>query len=164
MLSCGDLCSPQGVTLHLVASDTGIRKVEFGGHHGPDCRPDRLHPLVAEALRQLGQYFAGRRREFDLPLEPRGTAFQLRVWRALQAIPYGETRSYAEIARAVGSPRGFRAVGAANGQNPIAIVVPCHRVIASSGALQGFGGGLEVKRMLLDLEARARSAASATAG
>jgi len=101
---------------------------------------------------ELDQYFEGKRREFSFPLDLRGTDFQLACWRALLAIPYGETRSYADIARAVGSPQGFRAVGMANNRNPIAIVVPCHRVIASDGTLCGYGGGLDIKRKLLELE------------
>ncbi len=104
------------------------------------------------SVQQLEDYFAGRRREFSLPLDLRGTDFQLRCWRALLAIPYGETRTYAEIAQAVGCPRGFRAVGMANHDNPVAIIVPCHRVIASDGGLGGYGGGLDTKRWLLELE------------
>jgi len=107
-----------------------------------------LRPYVSE----LQQYFAGHRRQFGFPLDLRGTDFQLACWQALLAIPYGETRSYGDIARAVGRPRGFRAVGMANNRNPAAIVVPCHRVIASDGTLCGYGGGLEIKRKLLDLE------------
>jgi methylated-DNA-[protein]-cysteine S-methyltransferase len=103
-------------------------------------------------VQQLQEYFAGERREFSFPLDLRGTDFQLACWRALLAIPYGETRSYGDIARAVGKPQGFRAVGMANNRNPLAIVVPCHRVIASDGTLCGYGGGLEVKRKLLELE------------
>lgn len=110
----------------------------------------------AEALqpyaRELEEYFAGQRREFSFPLDMRGTEFQLACWRALLAIPYGETRTYADIARAVNRPTGFRAVGMANNRNPIAIVVPCHRVIASDGTLCGYGGGLDLKRKLLELE------------
>jgi O-6-methylguanine DNA methyltransferase len=109
---------------------------------------EALHPFV----RELEEYFAGRRREFSFPLDLRGTDFQLACWRALLAIPYGETRSYADIARAVGRPTGFRAVGMANNRNPVAIVVPCHRVIASDGSLCGYGGGLDLKRKLLELE------------
>ncbi len=97
-------------------------------------------------------YFAGELREFQLPLDMRGTDFQLRVWRQLRTIPYGETRSYSEIARAIQAPNAVRAVGAANGANPISIVVPCHRVIGSSGKLVGYGGGLALKKRLLDLE------------
>lgn len=107
---------------------------------------------MQDYVRELEQYFAGQRREFSFALDLRGTDFQLACWRALLAIPYGETRTYADIARAVGRPRGFRAVGRANNRNPLAIVVPCHRVIASDGTLCGYGGGLDVKRKLLELE------------
>jgi O-6-methylguanine DNA methyltransferase len=110
--------------------------------------PRQMRPFVDE----LEQYFAGKRREFTFPLDLRGTDFQLACWRTLQAIPYGETRTYADIARAVGKPNAFRAVGMANNRNPVAIVVPCHRVIASDGSLCGYGGGLEVKRKLLEFE------------
>ena len=110
--------------------------------------------LVEEVRRQLNEYFEGRRRQFDLPLAPSGTPFQLRAWQALRDIPYGATRSYGEQARAMGQPRAVRAVGAANGRNPIAIVVPCHRVIGGDGKLTGYGGGLDVKQYLLDLEQR----------
>ena len=103
-------------------------------------------------VRELEEYFAGTRRAFDFPLDLRGTDFQIACWRALLAIPYGETRTYADIARAVGRPQGFRAVGMANNRNPVAIVVPCHRVIASDGTLCGYGGGLDIKRKLLELE------------
>jgi O-6-methylguanine DNA methyltransferase len=103
-------------------------------------------------VEELEEYFSGQRRNFSFPLDLRGTEFQLACWRALLAIPYGETRSYADIARAVGRPQGFRAIGMANNRNPIAIVVPCHRVIASDGSLCGYGGGLETKRRLLELE------------
>ena len=108
----------------------------------------QLHSYVSE----LEEYFAAKRREFTFPLDLRGTEFQKACWGALLAIPYGETRSYADIARAVGKPNAFRAVGMANNRNPIAIVVPCHRVIASDGTLCGYGGGLDVKRKLLELE------------
>jgi len=101
---------------------------------------------------ELEEYFAGQRREFSFALDLRGTDFQLACWRALLAIPYGKTRTYADIARAVGRPKGFRAVGMANNRNPVAIVVPCHRVIASDGTLCGYGGGLDVKRKLLEFE------------
>ena len=110
--------------------------------------PDRMQPYVSE----LQEYFAARRHAFSFPLNLRGTDFQLACWRALLAIPYGETRTYADIARAVKKCSAFRAVGMANNRNPIAIVVPCHRVIASDGSLCGYGGGLEVKRKLLELE------------
>lgn len=110
--------------------------------------PRRMQPYQIE----LEEYFSGGRRAFNFPVDLRGTDFQLACWRALLAIPYGETRSYAAIARAVGKPTAFRAVGMANNRNPIAIVVPCHRVIASDGSLCGYGGGLDVKRKLLELE------------
>src|SRR5437588_10266036 len=113
-----------------------------------EASPDALRSCVSE----LEEYFAGRRRQFTFPLDLRGTEFQVKCWRALLAIPYGETRSYADIARAVRRPQAFRAVGMANNRNPIAIVVPCHRVIASDGTLCGYGGGLDVKRKLLELE------------
>ncbi len=110
-----------------------------------------------EALRQLRDYLAGRRVDFDLPLAPEGTPFQQEVWRAVAAIPYGETRSYGEIARQIGRADAVRAVGAANGQNPLPIVIPCHRVIGSDGRLTGYGGGLPLKKRLLALESRQRS-------
>lgn len=108
--------------------------------------------LMAEVLRQLRAYFNGKLRRFDLPLDPQGTPFQLRVWKELQKIPYGETQSYLQIAQAIGKPTGSRAVGMANGRNPIPIVIPCHRVIGASGKLVGFGGGLPTKQRLLLLE------------
>ena len=107
-----------------------------------------------EVLVQLGEYFAGERTAFDLPLRPVGSDFELAVWEQLTLIPYGETRSYGSVAKAVGEPGGAQAVGAANGRNPLAIVVPCHRVIGADGSLVGFGGGLPRKRFLLDLEQR----------
>jgi methylated-DNA-[protein]-cysteine S-methyltransferase len=110
-------------------------------------------PPLDEARRQLEAYFAGELREFDLPLAPEGSEFQLRVWEQLRAIPYGETISYGELARRVGDPAAARAVGLANGRNPLPVIVPCHRVIGADGALTGFGGGLERKRRLLELEA-----------
>lgn len=108
--------------------------------------------LLYEAYKQLNEYFAGRRREFELPLCFHGTTFQQAVWRELQRIPYGETRSYADIAIGIGNPKAVRAIGQANHRNPIMIIVPCHRVINKNGTLGGFGGGLEVKKFLLDLE------------
>ena len=112
-------------------------------------------PFLRQATGQLEEYFAGRRRKFDLDLRPTGTPFQLEVLDALATIPYGETRSYGEIAAQIGRPRAVRAVGAANGRNPLPVVLPCHRVIGADGSPTGFGGGLETKRYLLDLE-RAR--------
>jgi methylated-DNA-[protein]-cysteine S-methyltransferase len=109
-------------------------------------------PDLAPYLRELDDYFAGERREFSFPLDLRGTAFQLACWHALLEIPYGETRSYRDIAQAIGHPHAYRAVGMSNNRNPVAIVVPCHRVIASNGTLCGYGGGLDIKCKLLDLE------------
>lgn len=120
--------------------------------HWPDVVWQESPEATAGYVRELEEYFAGSRREFSFPLDLRGTPFQVKCWRALLEIPYGETRTYADIARAVGQPKGFRAVGLANNRNPIAIVVPCHRVIASDGTLCGYGGGLDVKRKLLELE------------
>jgi methylated-DNA-[protein]-cysteine S-methyltransferase len=111
-----------------------------------------LRGPVAEAVRQLSEYFAGKRTGFDLALAPRGTQFQRAVWRQLQGIAYGETISYGELARRVGNPKASRAVGSANGANPLPIVIPCHRVIAGDGTLGGFGGGVPTKKTLLDLE------------
>jgi methylated-DNA-[protein]-cysteine S-methyltransferase len=142
--------------LRLVASATGLRSVSFHGEvPGPDA-VDGDSPVLAQAARQLGEYFAGTRTAFTIPLDLRGTPFQLDAWQRLAEIPYGETVSYAEQARRVGRPRAVRAIGAANGSNPVPIVLPCHRVIGSDGALTGFGGGLEVKRALLDHEAGVR--------
>lgn len=114
---------------------------------------DDADPVLRAAADQLAEYFAGERHGFDLPLTPRGTAFQQSVWAQLRLIPYGTTVSYGEIARRLGAPNAFRAVGLANGRNPIAIVVPCHRVVGADGSLTGFGGGMPAKRTLLDLEA-----------
>lgn len=147
--------SPVGRLL-IAASDEGLHAIEFPqGRHRlkRDAHwQESPHPLLSEAARQLGEYFAGQRRVFDLPLAPQGTDFQQRVWQALRAIPYGQTRSYAQLATAIGQPKAMRAVGAANGRNPLSIVVPCHRVIGADGSLVGFGGGLPVKTFLLRLE------------
>ena len=151
--------SPIG-TLLLVGDRHVLRELHFhGGTPRPDWRRD--DDALAEARTQLEQYFAGERSEFDLELDLRGTDFQRKVWEALLTIPYGETRSYGEIARQIGRPDRARAVGAANGSNPIAIVVPCHRVIGSDGSLTGYGGGLERKRWLLDHEAGVAQLATA---
>ena len=114
--------------------------------------PGRETPLLCRGRQELWEYLAGERRDFALPLHPRGTPFQRRVWQVLGDIPYGQTRTYAQIARAVDSPRGFRAVGMANHRNPIPILIPCHRVVGSGGALTGYAGGLELKKALLALE------------
>jgi methylated-DNA-[protein]-cysteine S-methyltransferase len=113
---------------------------------------DQRHPVLKETERQLGEYFNGARKKFDLPLDFAGTAFQKSVWKALLKIPYGQTRSYGELAKQLGNAKAMRAVGAANGRNPISIVAPCHRVIGASGKLTGFAGGLQAKAFLLQLE------------
>ena len=155
-LASSDLSSPVG-RLTLVAEDVGLVAILWEDDDPLRVRlgttqTDPTHAVLAETGRQLDAYFAGTRTMFDLPLAPRGTAFQQAVWRALLAIPFGETRSYAQIARAIGRPTATRAVGAANGRNPISIVAPCHRVVGSGGALTGFAGGLAAKRWLLDHE------------
>jgi len=111
-------------------------------------------PIIGLAARQLEEYFAGKRRQFDVPVSPHGTVFQQAVWKELLAIPYGETRSYKQVAQGIGNPDACRAVGMANNRNPISIIIPCHRVIGSNGALVGYGGGIDMKRRLLDLEKR----------
>ena len=151
--------SPVGM-LTLVASDAGLVAVLW-----PDDDPlrvrlgplvvDDAQPVLVEAVRQLRGYFAGAVTTIELPLDMRGTDFQKRVWAALLAIPYGETRSYGAIARDIGRPSASRAVGAANGRNPLSIVAPCHRVVGTGGQLTGFAGGLEAKALLLALERRA---------
>lgn len=159
--------SPVG-PLFLAASPRGLVALEFDARlpgqqtirpNPRDLRAEKGRVTFEESpaamqpyVRELEEYFAGTLRQFTFALDLRGTDFQLACWRSLLAIPYGETRSYADIARAVGRPRGFRAVGLANNRNPVAIVVPCHRVIASDGTLCGYGGGLDLKRKLLEIE------------
>jgi methylated-DNA-[protein]-cysteine S-methyltransferase len=153
--------SPVGA-LTLVATGQGLAavlwehervgRVQVGLEH-----EDVRHPVLLDAERQLGEYFAGRRTTFTLTLDPQGTAFQQAVWEALRTIPFGKTRSYAEIARQIGRPTAVRAVGAANGRNPLSIVTPCHRVIGTNGRLTGFAGGLHTKAFLLRLESRANT-------
>ena len=164
--------SPIG-QLRIAATEKGLALLEFARHRQPSVAASGAHRATSsfdrlgatppsEAvesmeklepyLAQLRQYFAGERREFTVPLDLRGTQFQLRCWHALLRIGYGEIRTYAQLAREVGSPKGFRAVGAANGANPVSVIVPCHRVVASDGTLGGYGGGLEVKEKLLRLE------------
>jgi methylated-DNA-[protein]-cysteine S-methyltransferase len=138
-------------TLWLAGNDGGLTQVAFG--RAPAERPPRR--LAGAARAQLEAYFAGELERFDLPLAPAGTAFQRGVWDAVAAIPYGTTASYSEIAAAVGRPSACRAVGAANGRNPLAVVIPCHRVVGAAGGLTGYGGGLDRKRALLDLESAA---------
>jgi methylated-DNA-[protein]-cysteine S-methyltransferase len=137
--------------LRLIASPAGLRTLELNPESQPQAALNPNNSLIRESMRQLQAYFDRKLRRFDLPLDLHGTAFQKRVWQALQTISYGETRSYAQLAAAIGSPAA-RAVGAANGANPVAIVVPCHRVIGSSGRLIGYGGGLPLKKCLLELE------------
>lgn len=148
--------SPVGKLL-LAADAQGLRQVSFGSSKRaalvqPQWREDNAP--FAEVIRQLQAYFSGELKHFDLPLAPEGTEFQLRVWNSLRTIPYGETISYAQLAQKIGNPQAVRAVGLANGSNPIPIIVPCHRVIGSDGSLTGFGGGLANKRILLVLESR----------
>ena len=133
--------------LRIVASDRGLRRLEW-----EDGEPLGPRALVEETRKQLAEYFAGRRHAFELPLDLAGTEFQQRAWRALLEIPYGETRTYAEQAQRLGLPHGARAVGSANARNPIPIVIPCHRLVGSTGTLTGYAGGLEVKAQLLRLE------------
>ncbi len=144
----------------LVADERGLRSVNFPTSRRAErvkaeWREDSAG--FAEAIRQLRAYFAGELTDFDLPLTLEGTEFQLRVWQSLRGIPYGETISYGQLATRLGNPKASRAVGLANGSNPIPIIVPCHRVIGSNGSLVGYGGGLENKRALLALESRQRS-------
>jgi len=155
------MSSPVG-RLTLVATDDGLAAILW-----EDDRPGRVpvhldlenrrHPVLVKAGRQLREYFAGRRTRFDLPLDVAGTAFQRKVWAALLTIPFGETRSYGEIARQMGRPRAARAIGAASGRNPVSIVTPCHRVVGAAGSLTGFAGGLEAKARLLALERQGAS-------
>ena len=157
--------SPVG-SLTLVASDHGLCAVLWPGDERidfavePSSAPD--HPVLDAAAHQLDEYFAGRRTTFDLPLDLRGTPFQVSVWEALSEIPFGHTSTYGEQARRIGRPGSARAVGAANGRNPVSIVLPCHRIVGKDGSLTGFAGGLETKRFLLDHEQAA--AAAGTAG
>jgi methylated-DNA-[protein]-cysteine S-methyltransferase len=154
MMSTGSILldSPIGA-LRIAASRRAITAVGFDGKgDAVTVNDDATHSLLEAAKRQLDEYFAGKRERFDLPLEPDGTEFQRSVWNALLEIPFGVTCSYSDIAKRLGNPKGLRAVGAANGQNPIPIIIPCHRVIGRDGSMTGFGGGLERKRWLLTLE------------
>jgi methylated-DNA-[protein]-cysteine S-methyltransferase len=145
-------------TLLIAGDEQAVRRIDFPkdgkpGTPQPEWTESARGP-VGQAMKQLREYFAGKRADFDLPLAPEGTEFQRTVWRNLQDIPYGETISYGELAKRVGNPKASRAVGAANGQNPIPIVIPCHRVIGANGKLTGFGGGLPTKEALLALETK----------
>jgi methylated-DNA-[protein]-cysteine S-methyltransferase len=148
--------SPVG-KLKLVASDQGLAAVlwendRVGRVRLGDLAEDEAHPILVETERQLKEYFAGKRKQFSVGLDIRGTSFQRNVWEALLAIPFGQTRSYGELAKQIGSPQAARAVGAATGRNPISIIVPCHRLLGATGKLTGFAGGLETKTKLLRLE------------
>lgn len=148
--------SPIG-PLHLAASERGLHAIAFANGRRPVRGQEHwhagTHPLAMQAAAQLSDYFAGRRRAFDLPLAAAGTPFQQDVWQALREIPYGATLSYGELARRIGRASAVRAAAAATARNPLAIVVPCHRVVGARGALTGFAGGLDAKRHLLQLEA-----------
>lgn len=169
-VSCTRVEPVPGWVLYLAASDRGLCRLNFAGE--PEAFRQELeargylvqwedpprHPVLRQAAQQLVQYVQGKRRQFTVRLDLEGTAFQLCVWQALQAIPYGETRSYREIAEAIGHPRSWRAVARANRDNPLPIFVPCHRVIRQNGALGGYRPGLEFKRRLLELERRFKRA------
>ena len=150
------ISSPVG-ELTLVGSDKGLAAVLWENDRPNrvklnDVQPMNDHPVLVEAGKQLQEYFDGKRTVFSIALDMNGTEFQRKVWQALTTIPFGETRSYAQIAQQIGSPKAVRAVGAANGRNPISIIAPCHRVIGANGTLTGFAGGLDVKEYLLTLE------------
>ena len=154
MILCRRIDSPVG-PLMLAADDAGLRHIEFRDNRHPADRTDwhgGEHPILQTAETQLAEYFAGSRRDFDLPLAPQGTEFQLQVWHALADIPFGGTWSYRQLAQRIGRPSATRAVGAANGRNPLGILLPCHRVVGAKGSLTGFSGGLAAKRFLLELE------------
>ncbi|MDR2516613.1 MAG: methylated-DNA--[protein]-cysteine S-methyltransferase [Spirochaetaceae bacterium] len=144
--------SAPNVALGIAEEDGALIRVFFDNGETPRGFEKAETSLIKTTARQLAEYFDGKRKSFELPLAPRGTAFQTAVWRALTAIPYGETQSYRDIAGKIGSPRAVRAVGMANNRNPIVIIIPCHRVIGRNGSLTGYGGGLPLKQFLLDLE------------
>ena len=147
MIKCTlNIDTPLG-KMYFSGDDRVITGLSFG-----EAEEENPSPVLCEGERQLAEYFAGKRRSFDLPLEPRGTEFQKAVWRALCEIPYGGTATYGEIAVKIGNPKACRAVGMANNRNPIAIIVPCHRVIGADGRLTGYAGGLDKKEFLLKLE------------
>jgi len=155
-LSFMEMASPVGL-LKLVAHDTALVAVLWENEDPKRVRlaelvEDKKHPILLETQKQLNEYFSGQRQVFDLPLDFEGTEFQQKVWQALLTIPFGETRSYKQIAEQLGNVKAVRAVGAANGKNPISIIAPCHRVVGTSGKLVGFAGGLENKEILLKLE------------
>lgn len=137
-------------SIYMEAEDGHITRLEFAD----EAKPNESCPLLDEAEKQLKEYFSGTRRAFDLPIKTEGTEFQQSVWAKLREIPYGETRTYGDIARQLGKPGAARAVGMANNRNPLCILIPCHRVVGADGALVGYAGGLDRKRFLLDLENR----------
>ena len=139
-------------TICLAQEDEYITNLYFKDEWDLEESEVRETPLIKEAKKQLDEYLVGNRKEFDLPLKAKGTEFQQEVWKALQEIPYGETRYYGEIAEKIGNPKASRAVGLANNRNPISIFIPCHRVIGKNGKLVGYGGGLDIKEHLLNLE------------
>ena len=143
--------SPVG-WLRITTDNSHVLRIAFVPGAGTGTAPFEQPPILRETIQQLAEYFAGQRSAFELPLRPAGTPFQQTVWRALQTIPYGQTISYRELARRVGKPKAYRAVGNANGKNPIPIIIPCHRVIQSNGALGGYSSGLHIKQFLLELE------------
>ena len=153
----GLFTAPFGV-LHVVASDLGVRYVMFENDAHPKpldalkLQLDDSHDVMRKALSQLNEYFSGKRREFELPLDLHGTEFQVAAWKSLARIPFGHTSSYGEQAASIGRPTAVRAIGGANGRNPVAVILPCHRVIGANGSLTGFGGGIEVKKWLLQYE------------
>ncbi len=144
--------SPLGEVLKIVDDGTAVKEVSFVMHACGCCLSAAASPIGMEVIRQLSEYYDGKRTAFDLPLQPEGTDFQKRVWNALYEIPYGETRSYKQVAEAAGCPRGARAAGNANNRNPICIIIPCHRCIAADGTIGGFECGTEIKEKLLELE------------
>lgn len=145
----------------IAADDAAITRVFFSDGSSPGGSREMKTPLLDRAALQLREYFDGRRREFDLPLSPRGTEFQRKVWDALTKIPHGQTRTYGQIAASVGNPKASRAVGGANNRNPIAIVIPCHRVVGANGSMVGYAFGTEIKERLLELEKAGRTATAA---
>jgi methylated-DNA-[protein]-cysteine S-methyltransferase len=158
------MASPVGA-LKLIAGNAGLSAVLWENDDPKRVRVGELvdadaHPILIQAERELQEYFAGERLSFGVPLDAIGTEFQKKAWAALLTIPFGETRSYGQLARQVGNAKASRAIGAANGRNPISIIVPCHRAIGANGALTGFAGGLEAKRFLLTLETRVKQAAA----
>jgi methylated-DNA-[protein]-cysteine S-methyltransferase len=163
VVAYGELPSRIGV-LRVAATEKGVCKIALGTETAesvmawlgryihPEALAEEESAAVTQAIQQITEYLDGRRRAFELPLDVRGTDFQRTVWAAVAAVPYGQTRSYADIAVIIGKPSATRAVGAANGANPLPLVIPCHRLVGKDGSLTGYGGGLDVKRLLLDME------------